>query len=110
MSDPKRHTLFRKYAAIFSGLVSMLLVLSGGLGGYFAFRQSTTALEELQRAKAQFAASEIASFIGRLEDALQLVVTKFNTSGPVVSDNLTPGARRAAALPPVDHRALLDRL
>ena len=28
-----RHTLFWKYAAYFSGLVSALLILSGGVGG-----------------------------------------------------------------------------
>ena len=48
-----RRTLFWKYAAYFSGLVSALLILSGGIGGYFAYRESTAALEALQRAKAQ---------------------------------------------------------
>ena len=33
-----RRTLFWKYAAYFSGLVSALLILSGGVGGYFAYR------------------------------------------------------------------------
>ena len=45
-----RHTLLWKYAAYFSGLVSALLILSGGIGGYFSYRESTSALEALQRA------------------------------------------------------------
>ena len=83
-----RRTLFWKYAAYFSGLVSALLILSGGVGGYFAYRESTAALEALQRAKAQVAASEIATFIGRLEDDLQSVANKFNTSGAVDDEDL----------------------
>ena len=83
-----RRTLFWKYAAYFSGLVSALLILSGGVGGYFAYRESTAALEALQRAKAQVAAGEIATFIGRLEDDLQSVATKFNTSGAVDEEDL----------------------
>ena len=83
-----RRTLFWKYAAYFSGLVSALLILSGGVGGYFAYRESTAALEALQRAKAQIAASEIAGFIGRLEDDLQSVAAKFNTSGAADEEDL----------------------
>jgi signal transduction histidine kinase/CheY-like chemotaxis protein len=83
-----RRTLFWKYAAYFSGLVSALLILSGGVGGYFAYRESTAALEALQRATAQVAASEIASFIGRLEDDMQSVAVKFNTSGAIDEEDL----------------------
>ena len=83
-----RHTLFWKYAAFFSGLVSGLLVISGVLGGYFAYRQSTDALEELQLNKAQFLASEISSYIGRVEDALRSTVAKFNTTGEPEPEDL----------------------
>ena len=38
MATFARRTLFWKYVAYFSGLVSALLVLSGGVGGYFAYR------------------------------------------------------------------------
>jgi signal transduction histidine kinase len=75
-----RHTLFWKYAGYFSGLVGALLVLSGGLSGYVAYRQSTTTLEDLQRAKAHFAASEIQNFIGRVEDGMVSTVTKFDAT------------------------------
>ena len=91
-----RRTLFWKYAAYFSGLVSALLILSGGVSGYFAYRESTAALKALQRATAQVAASEIASFIGRLEDDLQSVATKFNTSGAVDGEDLRAELGRAS--------------
>jgi signal transduction histidine kinase/CheY-like chemotaxis protein len=86
--SPVRHTLFWKYVAIISGMVSALLVLSGGLAGYFAFRQSTAAMEELQRANARFAAGEIASFIERIEGALQAIAAKFDTSEIVGTEHL----------------------
>ena len=88
MRSPARHTLFWKYAAFCSGLVGALLVLSGGLGGYFAFRQSAAALQAQQRTKAHYAASEISRFIARTQDALQSTTAKFNTNGPVDVENL----------------------
>ncbi len=81
MERTARHTLFWKYAAYLSGLVGVLLLLSGASSGYIAYRQSMSALEEIQRAKARFAATEIANFIGRLEDALQLATVKFSANG-----------------------------
>ena len=83
-----RRTLFWKYAAYFSGLVSALLILSGGVGGYFAYVESTSALEALQRAKAQVAGSQIANFVGQLEDALNSTVNKFNTAGSIDEEDL----------------------
>src|SRR5437764_5525259 len=84
-----RRTLFWKYAAYFSGLVSVLLILSGGLAGYFAYKQSISALEDLQREKANFVAAEIESFVGRIEDALQSTVSKFGGEGPANLDYLS---------------------
>lgn len=83
-----RHTLFWKYAAYCSCLVSALLILSGGIGGYFAYRESTSALEALQRAKAQVVASELSTFVGRLADDLQSVATKFSTGEAAGEEDL----------------------
>ena len=80
--------LFWKYSAYFSGTVSALLLLSGGVGGYFAYRETIAALEAFQDAKAHVVASEIGNFIGRLEDDLQSVVSKFNTSAAIDEDDL----------------------
>ena len=49
MPNLARRTLFWKYAAYFSGLVSALLILSGGVSGYFAYRLSIASLESVQR-------------------------------------------------------------
>src|SRR4030095_11110905 len=84
----RRRTLFWKYAAYFAGLVSALLIASGAVGGYFAYRESVAALEEVQRTKAYFAATEIANFMRDVQDALHAAVSKFNTDGQVDTADL----------------------
>jgi signal transduction histidine kinase len=78
MSTLTRTTLFWKYAAYLSWLVAMLLVLSGAIGGYIAYRQSIATLKSLQRARADFAASEIEGFVMRTERAMRATVAKFD--------------------------------
>ena len=88
MPNLARQTLFWKYAAYFAGLVSVLLVLSGGLAGYFAYRQAVAALEAVQREKARFVATEIDDFVGRVESGLRAVVRKFDATSPIDTEDL----------------------
>lgn len=84
----RRRTLVWKYAAWFSALVSVLLVASGALAGYFAYRQAMAAVEESQAQRARFVAEAIAGAVGRVEDALALAVEKFGDDGPTDVDSL----------------------
>ncbi|MEJ8855133.1 ATP-binding protein [Variovorax robiniae] len=73
-----RRSLFWKYAGYFAGLVSLLLVISGAVGGWFAYRASVAALEEVQLATAHYAAKEIAIFMRGVRDALHFSAGKFD--------------------------------
>src|SRR5437763_3337296 len=83
-----RRTLFWKYALYFASIVSALLIFSGALGGYFAYRESVSALEQIQRAKALFAAAEIANFMQRVKTAVHATVNKFNTTDEIEPQDL----------------------
>lgn len=83
-----RRTLMWKYASYFAGLVSLLLVASGAIGGYFAYRESLAALEEVQRATAHYAAREIETFMRGTQRAMLASATKFDGVGDVAREAL----------------------
>ena len=62
-----RGTLFRKYVVYFVTLVTVALVASGGIGVYFTYKESKTALLDLQREKAAAAASRIEAYVSEIE-------------------------------------------
>ena len=83
-----RRTLLWKYAAYFAGLVSLLLAASGAVSGYFAYRESVAALQEVQGATARYAAKEIGNFVRRVQDAMRISVAKFDVTEKVDTQDL----------------------
>jgi signal transduction histidine kinase len=62
-----RRSLSTKYAIYFAALVTLALVASGGIGVYFTYQESKTALLDLQREKAAAAASRIDAYVQEME-------------------------------------------
>jgi signal transduction histidine kinase/ActR/RegA family two-component response regulator len=75
MSDER--SLVWRYAATFATLVSLLLLASGALSGWFAYRETLAAVARLQQAQAGFAASAIADFLSGARAALATSAGKF---------------------------------
>ena len=81
-------TLLWKYAAYFAGLVSLLLVASGAISGYFAYQESLAALEAVQKATANYAAREIEIFMRGAERAI--LATRKLLNSQVVQNTRSP--------------------
>jgi signal transduction histidine kinase len=65
-----RRSLFRKYVVYFVALVSTSLIVSGMVGLYFTYEESKAARLNLQREKAEAAASRIANYVDEIERQL----------------------------------------
>ena len=83
-----RRTLLWKYAAYCAGLVSVLLAISGLVGGYFAYRESLGAVGQLQQATARYAALEIANYMSDVQQALRASLFKFSTAAAPDTNDL----------------------
>ncbi|MBL8700805.1 MAG: GAF domain-containing protein [Alphaproteobacteria bacterium] len=62
-----RGRLFRKYVLSFIGVVSLVLLASGLLDGWFSYRETRTTLALVQDSKAEAAAQRIEQFIAEIE-------------------------------------------
>jgi len=65
-----RGRLFRKYFLLILALVCGTLIISGGIGLYFAYQENKVALASLQREKASAAAARIEEFVRQVEQQL----------------------------------------
>lgn len=60
-------SLFRRYAAYMAGLLSLSLLVSGGISIYFGYHDTRALVDELQREKARTAAAQIAQVVDVIE-------------------------------------------
>ncbi|HET7199437.1 MAG TPA: cache domain-containing protein, partial [Burkholderiales bacterium] len=65
-----RGRLFRKYLVLILTLVTIALLVSGGISIYFTYQENRDALATLQHEKALAAASRIEQYIGQIEQQL----------------------------------------
>ncbi|MBC8280908.1 MAG: PAS domain S-box protein [Chloroflexi bacterium] len=63
--------LYRKYVLIIGLLVAGALLFSGGLNIFFTYQDKLDSISDLEREKAYFAASNIESFMGDVQNQLE---------------------------------------
>ncbi len=81
--DMHRGRLFRKYMLLIMSLVSLALLVSGGISLYFTYRETTAALASLQQEKAVNAASRIEQYLRQVTRQLQYAALPQLGSGDV---------------------------
>jgi two-component system, NtrC family, sensor kinase len=64
---PQRAGLFRKFVLSFVGIVSLVLLASGLLDGWFSYRETRQTLALVQLSKAEAAAQRIEQFVSEIE-------------------------------------------
>ncbi len=87
-----RGTLFRKYVVYFVTLVTVALVASGAIGVYFTYKESKTALLDLQREKALHPHR-----LRDLDRSVEGVLIRFH-GGALFDNVLRPQAEQQSAL------------
>lgn len=65
-----RITLFKKYALIFSALIGFCLLLSGAVGIVYSYQENRLALINLQREKAEAAATQMGQYFFGIEQKI----------------------------------------
>lgn len=68
--DVHRGKLFRRYLLLILSLVSLALLVAGGISLYFSYKGYESALASLQREKAIGAASRIEQYVGQIAQQL----------------------------------------
>ena len=81
--DAHRGRLFRKYLLLILSLVSLALLVSGGISLYFSYRETSSALASLQQEKAIGAASRIEQYLRQVTQQLQYAALPQMDAGDV---------------------------
>jgi len=104
-----RSRLFRKYAALFAGVVAAALIANGLLDIFFSYRDQRRFLLQLQREQARFAAQRIGQFV---KDVEEQVAWTLNLRDYAMSreDRRIEALRLLRQAPAVTEIALIDSI
>jgi len=81
MRPGRRGGLFRRYTIYLALLLSLALVVSGGIGAWLAYQDARALVDELQREKARSAAARIEQFLQTVELQMKGAVVSGRTGG-----------------------------
>jgi signal transduction histidine kinase/CheY-like chemotaxis protein len=79
--DRRRGGLYRRYTLYLTLLLSLALIVSGGIGAYLAYQDARALVDELQREKARSAAARIEQFVRTVELQMKGAVVSGRTGG-----------------------------
>jgi signal transduction histidine kinase len=103
---PARRTLLRKYVVYFVALVSTALIVSGLVSLWFTYEESKAARLNLQREKAEAAASRIGSYVREIEH--QLGWLRLPQSGATPEQRVIEYLKLLRQVPAITDASLLD--
>jgi signal transduction histidine kinase/CheY-like chemotaxis protein len=106
-STRARGRLFRKYALLFAGLISAVLVTNGLLDIWFAYREQKALLIRIQREQADAAAAKISHFVKEIEGQLGWTAQQA-WSGGNIEQRRVEALRLLRQVPAITELALLD--
>jgi signal transduction histidine kinase/CheY-like chemotaxis protein len=105
----RRGQLVKKYAVVFVVLVGGALLTSGLVELYFSYRESSTALAQIQQEKANGAASRIELFLADVERQITAVAqTPILPGASVVEERRNEYVRLLRRAPAITEAAYLD--
>jgi signal transduction histidine kinase len=102
-----RGRLFRKYVALFVGVVSLSLIINGGAEVWFSYQEHQQALIRIQREQAEAAAAKIGQFIKEIESQLGWT-TQLPWSAGTVEQRRFDALRLLRQVPAITELAQLD--
>ncbi len=102
-----RGRLFRKYVALFVGVVSLSLVINGGAEVWFSYQEHQQSLIRIQREQAEAAAAKIGQFIKEIESQLGWT-TQLPWSAGTVEQRRFDALRLLRQVPAITELAQLD--
>ena len=102
-----RGRLFRKYAALFVGVVCMSLLVESGIDSWFAYRESRQALLRLQHQQADTAAVKIGNFIQSIVGQLRWT-TQLRWAGDTIEQRRLDAFRLLHQVPSVTDLSQVD--
>ena len=100
--------LFRKYAAVFIGLVGVALLASGAINSYFSYKGTLTSVGELQMQKAAAGADRIEQFVRDIERQIGWTTHPHGGGSSAVEQRRIDAYRLQRQVPAITEIAFVD--
>ena len=107
MSARVRRPLFLKYVTLFVAVVSIALLINGGLEVWFSYQEHKASLIRIQREQAEAAAAKIGQFVKEIESQIGWT-TQLPWSASTIEQRRFDGLRLLRQVPAVTELSMVD--